>query len=152
MVRAYELRFLGTGSEEFRRVFDAGVRLLALTAVISFAAQLEPARIYVLIALPTTVILTLLLRYAARKRLHRLRADGRCQHQVIVVGRERSSAELIRSCAAPATPASGRRRLHRPDRRPPRSRGCPVVGNSMSIIDALRTTGATPSRSAPGRT
>jgi FlaA1/EpsC-like NDP-sugar epimerase len=96
MVRAYELRFLGTGSEEFRRIFDAGVRLLALTAVISFAARLEPARIYVLIALPATVLLTLGLRYAARQRLHRLRAEGQCLHQVVVVGRERSCAELIR--------------------------------------------------------
>jgi hypothetical protein len=41
------------------------VRLLALTAVISFAAKLDPARIYVLIALPTTGDPHLLLRYAA---------------------------------------------------------------------------------------
>ena len=52
-VRAYEQRFLGTGSEEFERVFNAGVRLLALTAVVSLAFRLEPARLYVLIALPT---------------------------------------------------------------------------------------------------
>ena len=32
-VRAYEQRFLGTGSEEFERIFNAGVRLLASTAV-----------------------------------------------------------------------------------------------------------------------
>jgi exopolysaccharide biosynthesis polyprenyl glycosylphosphotransferase len=141
-VRAYELRFLGTGSEEFRRVFDAGVRLLALTAVISFAAQLEPARIYVLIALPTTVILTLLLRYAARQRLHRLRAEGRCQYQVIVVGRERSSAELIRQLRSSSH--AGFRVVGACIDRTTATEveGVPVVGNSMSIIDALHETGA----------
>ena len=142
MVRAYELRFLGTGSEEFRRVFDAGVRLLALTAVISFAAKLDPARVYVLIALPTTVILTLLLRYAARQRLHRMRAAGRCLHQVIVVGRERSTAELIRQLRSSSH--AGFKVIGACIDRSTATEveGVPVVGNSMSIIDALHETGA----------
>jgi exopolysaccharide biosynthesis polyprenyl glycosylphosphotransferase len=94
--RSYEPRFLGTGSEEYRRVFDAGVRLLAGIALGSYAFQLDIARLYVLIALPTTVLLSLLLRYAARQVLHRQRVAGRCLHRVIVVGRERACAELVR--------------------------------------------------------
>jgi exopolysaccharide biosynthesis polyprenyl glycosylphosphotransferase len=142
MVRAYELRFLGTGSEEFRRVFDAGVRLLALTAVISFAFRLEPARIYVLIALPTTVLLTLGLRYAARQRLHRLRAEGQCLHQVVVVGRERSCAELIRQLRSESHAGFMVVGACIDRTRATEVEGVPVVGNSTSIIDALRTTGA----------
>lgn len=141
-VRAYEHRFLGTGSEEFQRVFNAGVRLLALTAVLSLAFRLEPARLYVLIALPSTVVLTLLFRYAARQRLHRLRAAGKCLHKVVVVGRERSCAELIRqlrreSQAGFSVVGACIDRTQGRD-----VEGVPVVGTSSSIVSALRTTGA----------
>ncbi len=141
-VRAYEQRFLGTGSEEFSRVFNAGVRLLALTAVVSLAFRLEPARLYVLIALPTTVALTLLLRYSARQRLHRLRAAGKCLHKVVVVGRERSCAELIRQLRRES--AAGFSVVGACIDRPRGSEveGVPVVGTSTSIVAALRDTGA----------
>jgi exopolysaccharide biosynthesis polyprenyl glycosylphosphotransferase len=141
-VRAYEQRFLGTGSEEFERVFNAGVRLLALTAVVSLAFRLEPARLYVLIALPTTVVLTLLFRYAARQRLHRLRSAGRCLHKVVVVGRERSCAELIRQLAR--EPQAGFSVVGACIDRAQGAEveGVRVVGTSSSIVTALRTTGA----------
>ncbi|MCW2666361.1 MAG: exopolysaccharide biosynthesis polyprenyl glycosylphosphotransferase [Frankiales bacterium] len=140
--RAYEPRFLGTGSEEFRRVFDAGVRLLALVALTSYAFKLDLARLYVLLALPLSVGLTLLLRYAARQWLHRMRASGRCLHKVIVVGRERSCAELVRQL---------RRESHAGfsvvgacvDRAQGETvEGVPVVGSSTTIVEALRRTGA----------
>ena len=141
-VRAYEHRFLGTGSEEFQRVFNAGVRLVALTAVVSLAFRLEPARLYVLISLPTTVVLTLLLRYAARQRLHRLRAAGQCLHKVVVVGRERSCAELIRQLSR--EPQAGFSVVGACIDRAqgPEVEGVPVVGTSSSIVKALRATGA----------
>ncbi len=141
-VRAYEQRFLGTGSEEFERVFNAGVRLLALTAVVSFALRLEPARLYVLIALPTTVLLSLVFRYGARQRLHRLRAAGRSLHKVVVVGRERSCAELIRQLRR--EPQAGFSVVGACIDRTqgPEVEGVPVVGTSTSIVAALRDTGA----------
>ena len=141
-VRAYEQRFLGTGSEEFERVFNAGVRLLAVTAVISLAFRLEPARLYVLIALPSTVILTLLLRYGARQHLHRLRAAGKSLHKVVVVGRERSCAELIRQLRR--EPQAGFSVVGACIDRTqgPEVEGVPVVGTSTSIVAALRETGA----------
>jgi exopolysaccharide biosynthesis polyprenyl glycosylphosphotransferase len=140
--RAYESRFLGTGSEEFRRVFDAGVRLLAVVALISFAFRLELARTYVLLALPLTGVFTLVLRYAARQRLHARRAAGACLHRVVVVGRERSCAELVRQL---------RRETHAgfsvvgacvDYAQSPSIEGVPVVGSSSTIVEALRVTGA----------
>ena len=140
--RAYESRFLGTGSEEFRRVFDAGVRLLALIALFSFALKLDVARSYVLIAFPMTVTLTLLGRYVARQSLHRKRALGQCLHKVIVVGRERACAELVRQLrrgshagfsgvgACIDRPQSGA------------VEGVPVVGTSQTVVQALASTGA----------
>ena len=136
--RSYEPRFLGTGSEEYRRVFDAGLRLLALTALISFAFRLEIARLYVLIALPTTVTLTLLLRYATRQALHRRRRRGECLHRVIVVGRERACAELVRQL---------RREPHAgfsvvgtciDSPRGPEVEGVPVLGTSRDVVEALK--------------
>jgi len=140
--RSYELRFLGTGSEEFRRVTDAGVRLLAIIALSSFAFRLELARLYVLIAFPTTVILTLLGRYGGRQVLHRQRAQGACLHKVVVVGRERSCAELVRQLRG-GTHAGFSVVGACVDRaRGDTVEGVPVVGSSTTIVQALATTGA----------
>ena len=140
--RSYELRFLGTGSEEFRRVFDAGVRLLAATALTSLALKLELARLYLLIEFPLAVALTLLLRYAARQYLHRLRTQGHCLHRVLVVGRERSCAELVRQLQR--EPYAGFSVVGACINRTqgPFVEGVPVVGTSSSVIEALRRTDA----------
>ena len=94
--RGYEGRFLGSGSEEFRRVADACVRYLAAAAVIAFAVKYPLARGYVVVAFPLATLLVLSGRYWARQQLHRARRQGRYSHRVVVVGRERSAAELIR--------------------------------------------------------
>jgi len=82
----YDARFIGVGSDEFRRVFNAGLVLTAGVAVVSYAAKAELARGYVLVAFPTMTILDLLARYALRKRLHRLRSLGAFMHKVVVAG------------------------------------------------------------------
>ncbi len=94
--RGYEGRFLGSGTEEYRRVTDGAVRYLALTTILAFALRYELARGYVIIAFPLALVLVLCGRYIARQWLHRARREGRYNHRVIVVGRERSAAELIR--------------------------------------------------------
>ena len=94
--RGYEGRFLGSGSEEYRRVADGAIRYLAVTAVLAYAFKYELARGYVVIAFPLATILVLCGRYAARQALIAARREGRYNHRVIVVGRERSAAELIR--------------------------------------------------------
>lgn len=94
--RGYEGRFLGSGSEEYRRVTDGAIRYLAVTAILAYAVQYELARGYVVIAFPLATVLVLCGRYAARQALQDARRQGRYNHRVIVVGRERSAAELIR--------------------------------------------------------
>jgi len=141
-VRAYELRFLGTGSEEFQRIFNAGVRLLALTGVVSVALRLEPARTFLLIALPGTVFLTLVLRYAARQHLHRLREQGRCLHKVIVVGRERSCAELVRQLRTETRAGFSVVGACIDRAQSPTVEGVPVIGTSTTIVQALERSGA----------
>src|SRR5258708_34630904 len=79
-------KFLGVGSDEFRRVVNAGVGLTAVVAIFSYAAKIDLAREYVLVALPCMTAFDLVGRYRLRKRLHRLRARGACMRKVVVVG------------------------------------------------------------------
>jgi len=74
--RAYEPRFLGVGSEEFRRVGRAGIALIAIVAFSAYATSIDVARHYVLISLPLVTVLTLGERYALRRWLHRRRAQA----------------------------------------------------------------------------
>ncbi|MGH3272984.1 MAG: sugar transferase [Streptosporangiaceae bacterium] len=82
----YDSRFIGVGTDEFRRVLNAGICLTACVAIASYATKTEVARGYVVIALPSLTILDLLARLTLRKRLHRLRALGNCMRKVVVVG------------------------------------------------------------------
>jgi exopolysaccharide biosynthesis polyprenyl glycosylphosphotransferase len=82
----YDSRFIGVGTDEFRRVFNAGICLTAGVAIISYATKTELARGYVVIALPSLTGLDLLARFTLRKRLHKLRALGSCMRKVVVVG------------------------------------------------------------------
>jgi exopolysaccharide biosynthesis polyprenyl glycosylphosphotransferase len=93
--RAYEPRMLGDGSEEFRRVVQAGVALTAGTAIGSYVTKTDVARGYVVLALPLVTLLTLILRYALRRSLHRRRAAGECMRKVVAVGHAASVAELV---------------------------------------------------------
>jgi exopolysaccharide biosynthesis polyprenyl glycosylphosphotransferase len=92
---AYDVRFIGVGSDEFRRVLNAGVCLTAGVALASYATKTEVARGYVVIALPTLTCLDLLVRYLIRKNLHRLRAQGNCMRRVVVAGHARVISDLI---------------------------------------------------------
>jgi exopolysaccharide biosynthesis polyprenyl glycosylphosphotransferase len=92
---AYDKRFIGVGSEEFRRVLDAGVGLTAAVAVAAYATKTELARGYVLLALPGLTCLDLIVRYRLRKALHRLRAKGNCMRRVVVVGHADVISDLI---------------------------------------------------------
>jgi exopolysaccharide biosynthesis polyprenyl glycosylphosphotransferase len=94
LASAYDDRFMGVGSDEFRRVVNAGACLTAVVAVCSYAAKIDLARGYVVIALPCMTTFDLLGRYYLRKRLHRQRADGSCMRRVVVVGYPEVISEL----------------------------------------------------------
>jgi exopolysaccharide biosynthesis polyprenyl glycosylphosphotransferase len=91
----YDPRFIGLGSEEFRRIINAAITLSAGIATLSYAFHLDFARGYVLIALPTLCFTDVVARYAMRKRLHRRRGRGMCMRRVTAVGHAGAVAELI---------------------------------------------------------
>jgi exopolysaccharide biosynthesis polyprenyl glycosylphosphotransferase len=152
--RAYEPRFLGGGSEEFRRVVNAAARLVACVAVISYSTKAEIARAYVLIAFPLAIVLTVSGRSVGRGILHRMRRQGRCLHRVLVVGAGESAATLVRLAQRDPTSgwsvvgvvldrSPGRHSHDRPERSGFDLLGVPIVGTSETLHTAIRATHAT---------
>jgi hypothetical protein len=95
VARGYDARFVGLGSDEFRKVLNVGATLTAAVAIISFVTKTDVARGYVVIALPCATAFDLLARYALRKGLHRRRRSGACMRRVIAVGHAARVADLI---------------------------------------------------------
>src|SRR5271156_1633876 len=91
----YDTRFIGLGSDEFRRILSAAVSLTAGVAVVSYAAKLDLARGYVTIALPVATVMDLTARYLLRKRLHSWRVQGWCVRRVVAVGHAEAVARLV---------------------------------------------------------
>jgi exopolysaccharide biosynthesis polyprenyl glycosylphosphotransferase len=91
----YDARFIGTGSDEYRKVLSAGVSLTAAIAIFSYVFNIQLSRGYLVIALPSATAFDLGTRYVMRKRLHKLRAAGRCMTNVVVVGHEGAVADLV---------------------------------------------------------
>jgi exopolysaccharide biosynthesis polyprenyl glycosylphosphotransferase len=101
---AYETRHLGTGAEEYKRVAVGTLRLWAAVAIGCYAAKLQVARGFVVVAMPLGLLLLLAGRAVARRVLVLARARGRSLHRVVVVGDRLAAvglaAELRRERAA----------------------------------------------------
>src|SRR4051794_11755933 len=141
VARAYEERFLWIGAEEFRRVLEAAVALLAGLGAVSWAFRLELARGYVVIALPLATALTLLQRYAHRAWVHRRREEGQFLQTAVIVGHRNGVAALheqiereahhgysVIGCCLPP----GRRGQHETF-----FDGLPVLGTLEEVVDVV---------------
>jgi exopolysaccharide biosynthesis polyprenyl glycosylphosphotransferase len=91
----YDRRFVGVGSDEFRKVLNAAVCLTAAIAIVSYAAKLELARGYLVVALPCATALDLVARYGLRKRLHRRRRKGQFMRRTVAVGHPARVEDLV---------------------------------------------------------
>jgi len=143
--RAYERRFLGTGSEELKRVFNAAVRCTAVLGLVGLVSHFELARRWALVALPLTAAGSLVLRLAVRRWLRRARAAGRCVHRTIVVGHPAAVSSLVEQVRRSAdaglvvvgacTPGGGRAL-------PLTRQQVPVLGRVEDALTAARRVGA----------
>ena len=95
IVGGYEMRFLGTGSDEFRRVLNAGVTLTSALILVSYSANVELSRAYLAISMSVVVTLDMLARFGLRKRLHKVRGRGQCMSTVVAVGHAPAVERLI---------------------------------------------------------
>jgi exopolysaccharide biosynthesis polyprenyl glycosylphosphotransferase len=84
---AYDRRYIGVGTDEFKRVVRASWTVVAVVAFLAFAQQLELSRLSVGWSLLGGLVYILLLRLLARSVLHVLRRrTGFATHRMILVG------------------------------------------------------------------
>lgn len=94
--RVFNARVLGAGTDEYRRVLDAIIRMLAVVAAIAFFADVNLSRSYVAIVGPVALVWTLGAHWAVRQWLHGRRRAGSCQQSTVVVGSLSHTEALVR--------------------------------------------------------
>ena len=88
-------RIIGSGAEEYRRVWWATISVFGGVAIVSMLFKLEIARGYLMVALPTGVLLLFTSRWIARKVITRARKTwGRCITRLLVVGSPQAVRDL----------------------------------------------------------
>jgi exopolysaccharide biosynthesis polyprenyl glycosylphosphotransferase len=149
--RAYEMRFLGVGEDEYKRIAWASWWLMAVIAVVAYSFKIQFARGYVAIVLPVGTVLLLLGRYGQRKWLHHRRRLGYFQHRVLAVGGRPAIEELAAELASEAylglrlvgvcLPTPGRTAA---------VGGVPVLGSLTQVVHAVSRSGADTVAVTPG--
>jgi exopolysaccharide biosynthesis polyprenyl glycosylphosphotransferase len=135
----YDSRFIGVGSDEFRRVLNAGVSLTACVAILAYATKTDLARGYVVVALPCVTLFNLVARFTLRKRLHKLRKLGSCMRRVVVVGHSAIVGDLAtmlrrehhHGLSVVAMCVAGPGAVHE-------IAGIPVIGGLDNVADVVR--------------
>ena len=102
---AYDRRYLGVGTDEFKRVVRAAWTLVAVVAFLAVGTKTDISRRTVGVALLGTLVFILVLRYLARRLLYLLRAQGRATHRLLLVGTLPEALEV--HTAITRTPAAG---------------------------------------------
>jgi exopolysaccharide biosynthesis polyprenyl glycosylphosphotransferase len=101
----YDRRYLGVGTDEFKRVVRASWTLVAIVAFLAVGTKTDISRKTVGVALLGTLVLVVVLRYAVRRLLYRLRASGRATHRLLLVGTLPEALEV--HTAITRTPSAG---------------------------------------------
>ena len=92
---ARSTRVIGSGVEEYRRVWWATISVFGTVAIISMLFKLELARGYLMVALPLGVLGLLVSRWVARRVVVQLRRHhGRCITRLLVVGSPQAVRDL----------------------------------------------------------
>ncbi|MFB0833965.1 sugar transferase [Arthrobacter halodurans] len=81
-----EIRILGAGTEEYKRVTAASLYLFGGIAILSYAADVDTARGYVGLALPLGLALILIGRWLFRRRLAAGRRQGKFTRRIVILG------------------------------------------------------------------
>jgi exopolysaccharide biosynthesis polyprenyl glycosylphosphotransferase len=93
--RGYDRRLIGLSGPEIGRVLRAGASLTVAVAVLSYALNAQFARGYVLIAIPSLVLMSVAGRGFQGAALRYERRHGRCLRRTVLVG----PAAAVRSTA-----------------------------------------------------
>jgi exopolysaccharide biosynthesis polyprenyl glycosylphosphotransferase len=103
---AYDRRYLGLGTDEFKRVTRASVTVAASVSFLAFAFKINLSRLSVATAIVGATVLILLARYLARQVLHTTRRrSGHAAHRMVLVGTLPEALEVY--TAVRRSPAAG---------------------------------------------
>jgi exopolysaccharide biosynthesis polyprenyl glycosylphosphotransferase len=141
------VRFLGTGSSEYARLFYAFLQCIALTTFTAYTLAPLAARDLIVLALPVTLGFGWIGRGVGRAWLRRLHARGRSVVGVLVVGsagttarfadamrRDANAGMRVIGACLPADEGGDRAEL--------RDRDIPVLGDVDSVLQAVAASGA----------
>jgi exopolysaccharide biosynthesis polyprenyl glycosylphosphotransferase len=103
---AYDRRYLGLGTDEFKRVVRASVTVMASVSFLAFATKTDLSRLTVATALLGATFLILIARYTARFVLHQVRKRaGQAAHRMLLVGTLPETLEVY--TAVTRSPSAG---------------------------------------------
>ncbi|WP_326561765.1 sugar transferase [Micromonospora sp. NBC_01796] len=104
--RAYDRRYLGIGTEEFKRVVRAGIVVAASVSFLAFATVTALSRLSVATAVLGALLFILIFRLLARFVLHTMRRrSGHAAHRMVLVGTLPEALEVY--TAVTRSPAAG---------------------------------------------
>ncbi len=83
---AYDRRYLGMGTDEFKRVVRASITIAAMVSFLAFANKVDLSRLSVAVALVGALVYISILRFIARRALHLVRGRGGASHRLLLVG------------------------------------------------------------------
>lgn len=138
-------RVVGTGSMEYVRVANSSFVVFSVVIIASFLLQFDVARGYLLISLPTGILLLMAERSLWRHWLLRRRRTGDYSSRVLLIGSEQSVGRIAHELAR--TPGAGYHVVGAciPTGQVGATIGdteIPVMGNVNDISAAMRVVGA----------
>src|SRR3989440_221818 len=104
---AYDRRYLGIGTDEFKRVMRTTVTLTATLSLLAFLTQKagQLSRLSVLFSMLGGLFFIAVFRYGARRGLSLVRRKGRASHRMLLVGSLNEALEVF--TAVTRNPAAG---------------------------------------------
>ncbi|WP_415953161.1 sugar transferase [Streptomyces sp. KLOTTS4A1] len=86
---------LGQGAEEFRRLGRAVFMAAVVLSLVGIAFTSRNIKLWIFVAIPAMVLVTMTVRYLLRRRLHAQRKLGRCLRPVLAAGSAATVRDLI---------------------------------------------------------
>lgn len=137
-----ELKILGSGSEEYKRVLAASAWLFGFVAILSYSLRIDTARGFVGLAFPAGVFGLLAARWLVRQHLSVERARGHSHSRVLIIGSPLSAAHLVRSLQSVPSAGYAPVAAHLPGtelrERDTAGLAVPVTGNETDIESILK--------------
>lgn len=83
---AYDRRYLGLGTDEFKRVIRSSLIVVAVVSFLALTLKFDASRLAVATALLSALGYVVVARYVARRILHLIRRQGGAAHRLLLVG------------------------------------------------------------------